>query len=83
MRIGAFLADDDPTKDNKNLKIWISHDDLIQLIVKVLNSKIGFGVYYAISNNSGSFFDIDNAKKDLGYSPKNNPQDPEFTTLKY
>jgi nucleoside-diphosphate-sugar epimerase len=71
LRIGTVDADDDPTKDRTGrlLKTWLSHRDLTQLVKKSLLSKVKFGVYYGVSNNKGMFWDISNAKEDLGYKP--------------
>lgn len=71
LRIGAVLSDNDPTEDKtgRNLKIWLSHRDLLQLIKKALFSDIKFGIYYGVSNNKGKFWDISNARKELGYQP--------------
>jgi nucleoside-diphosphate-sugar epimerase len=69
LRIGAVLADDDPTKDERNRKIWLSHRDLLQLVEKSLASNVIFGIYYGVSDNQGAFWDITNARLDLGYEP--------------
>lgn len=70
LRIGSVLADDDPSYNPRHLKTWLSHRDLIQLFCKSLLSKVPFGIYYGVSNNKGRFWDISNAKKDLGYAPQ-------------
>ncbi|MCK5460249.1 NAD(P)-dependent oxidoreductase [Candidatus Parcubacteria bacterium] len=74
LRIGAVLSDDNPTKDKtgRNLKIWLSHRDLLQLIKKALFSNIKFGIYYGVSNNKWKFWNISNAKKELNYQPTDN-----------
>ena len=69
LRIGAVLKNDDPTKDAQNRKIWLSHRDLIQLVEKSLNTNIKFGIYFGISNNKDAFWDIDNARTELGFEP--------------
>lgn len=69
LRIGAVLKDDDPTKNSQNRKIWLSHRDLIQLIEKSLTTNIKFGIYFGISNNKDAFWDIDNARAELGFEP--------------
>lgn len=70
LRIGAVLKDDDPTKDSQNRRIWLSHRDLVQLVEKSLNTKVAFGIYYGVSNNKGAFWDISNARADLGFEPR-------------
>lgn len=69
LRIGAVLKDDDPTKDAQNRMIWLSHRDLIQLVEKSLITDIKFGIYFGISNNKDAFWDIDNARAELGFAP--------------
>lgn len=69
LRIGAVLSDDDPTKSMHNRKIWLSHRDLIQLVEKSLTANVVFGIYYGVSNNRGRFWDISNARDELGFEP--------------
>jgi nucleoside-diphosphate-sugar epimerase len=69
LRIGAVLPDDDPTRDSQNRKIWLSHRDLVQLVEKSLSTNVAFGIYYGVSNNKGAFWDISNARADLGFEP--------------
>ena len=69
LRIGAVLKDDNPTKDPQNRKIWLSYRDLIQLVEKSLTTNVKFGIYFGISNNQDAFWDIDNARADLGFEP--------------
>jgi nucleoside-diphosphate-sugar epimerase len=67
LRIGSVLEDDDPTKNDRFMKTWLSHRDLVQLVSKSLSTKVKFGIYYGVSNNKGRFWDILNAEKELGY----------------
>jgi len=69
LRIGAVLSNDDPTSDAHLRKVWLSHRDLVQLVEKSLTTNVVFGIYYAISNNKGAFWDIANARVELGYAP--------------
>jgi hypothetical protein len=41
----------------------------VQLVEKSLASDVTFGIYYGISNNKDAFWDISNARADLGYEP--------------
>ena len=72
LRIGTVREHDDPTRDERHMKTWLSHRDLIQLVQKAIESGVGFGIYYGVSNNTGRFWDISNAEKDLGYIPQDN-----------
>lgn len=69
LRIGAVMEHDDPTRDPQNRRIWLSHRDLVQLVEKSLSTEIAFGIYFGISNNQGAFWDISNARADLGFEP--------------
>lgn len=70
LRIGAVLAEDDPTQDPRLRKVWLSHRDLIQLVEKSLSTNVTFGIYYGVSKNKGAFWDITNARLELGYEPQ-------------
>jgi nucleoside-diphosphate-sugar epimerase len=76
LRIGAVLQDDDPTTDARNLRIWLSHRDLVQLVEKSLVTNVPFGIYYGISNNKGAFYDIMNARHELGFVPVDDASAP-------
>jgi len=69
LRIGSVRPDDDPTSNPRFAKTWLSHRDLVELIEKSLTADVGFGIYYGISNNRGAFWDISNARSELGYTP--------------
>lgn len=69
LRLGAVLASDDPTADDHLRKVWLSHRDLIQLLEKSLAANVVFGIYYGVSNNRGAFWDLSNARMELGYEP--------------
>lgn len=70
LRIGSVLQDDDPSKNARHRKTWLSHLDLVKLIQKSLTSNVMFGIYYGVSNNKGAFWDLSNARNDLGYVPQ-------------
>ena len=70
LRIGSVLREDDPTVSKRFRKTWLSHRDLVQLVEKGLKSNLTFGIYYGVSNNKGAFWDISNARLELGYSPE-------------
>ena len=42
LRIGRVLRDDDPTKNERAMKMWLSHRDLIELIKRSIFSDIKF-----------------------------------------
>jgi nucleoside-diphosphate-sugar epimerase len=69
LRIGAVVSNDDPTSNAHLRKVWLSHRDLVQLVEKSLTANVTFGIYYGVSNNKGMFWDITNARTELGYTP--------------
>ena len=72
LRIGTVMEDNNPTKNERTMRTWSSHDDLIQLITKSILSEQPFGIYYGVSNNKGRFWDISNAETEIGYHSKDN-----------
>ncbi len=75
LRIGVVLADDRPTGNPWFKKGWLSHRDLLQLVQRSLESNVVFGIYYGMSNNTGGFWDISNARLELGYQPLDDAAD--------
>ncbi len=70
LRIGSVRADDDPRTSPRYAKTWLSHRDLVQLFQKALVAKVPFGIYYGVSANKSRFWDIENARRELGYEPQ-------------
>ena len=75
LRIGVVLADDRPVGNPWFKKGWLSHRDLLQLVQRSLESNVVFGIYYGMSNNTGGFWDISNARLELGYQPLDDAAD--------
>jgi len=69
LRLGSVLEDDDPRKERRLFLTWLSHRDLIQLFERSIEANVDYGIYYGVSNNAKRFWDLSNAKKDLGYVP--------------
>ncbi len=70
LRIGFVRSDNDPTENDRFRNMWLSHKDLVQLIKKSIFSNVKFGIYYGISDNKNRFFDISNARDEIGYQPE-------------
>jgi len=77
LRIGTVTADDDPAQDpsKRMFKTWLSHRDMVQLFRKSLETDRGFGIYYGVSENKGRFWNIENARSELGYQPVDDASD--------
>lgn len=80
LRIGYLNEEDDPyvplpEADGPRPSVedlagtWISHRDLAQLVRRSLGSDLAFGVFYGTSANTGSMWDIADARSALGYAP--------------
>jgi nucleoside-diphosphate-sugar epimerase len=51
--------------------IYLSHRDCVELVRCCIdNETVRFGVYFGISDNSGQFYDMTNAREELGYIPQ-------------
>lgn len=70
LRIGSVTRDNDPHANSRYQSTWLSHRDLVQLVKKSLLADIKFGIYYGVSGNKKRFWDISNAKIELGYNPE-------------
>ena len=69
LRIGLVLQNDRPVYSERARCIWLSHRDLVQLVRKSILADVKFGIYYGVSNNKKTFWDITNAREELGYEP--------------
>ena len=76
LRIGWVNHHQRP-QDPDWLRMWLSFDDLRQLVRKSIEADAGlkFGIYYGVSNNTPMRYDLDNARRDLGYEPVDDSAD--------
>ena len=78
LRIGTFQPEASVRNrgDDRILSTWLSHRDAVQLIRRSIEAEsVTFGIYYGISNNRRAYWDIQNAREDLGYDPEDNAED--------
>ncbi len=78
LRIGSFQPNESVTNRNSDriLSTWLSYRDMVQLVRCCLESnRTNFGIYYGISNNKRAYWDIQNARDELGYFPEDNAED--------
>lgn len=71
-RIGWFLPE---PRDEIGRWMWLSPRDCAQLVWRAIESEVGFGIFYAISGNSGRHWDISEAIERLGYRPLDDAED--------
>lgn len=78
LRIGSVTESPGNPTEERHLSTWLSHSDLLDLVEKSFIAQDrfpGFGIYYGVSNNSRRFWDIENAREELGYTPQDNASD--------
>lgn len=71
IRLGWFQNYDSPEllAGGGNPREWCSPRDLAQLISKSLRGQIRFAIFFGVSNNTGRYWDISNARQLIGYDP--------------
>ncbi len=76
LRIGSFQPDEAvTTRDNDRiLSTWLSHRDCVQLVWRSIESSTKYGIYYGISGNKRAYWDISNAREELGYDPEDDAE---------
>ena len=63
-----------PYNVRQYLSIWLSNQDMSQLVHRSLETDCPFGVFYGVSDNTPAVFDLSETKRLLGYAPKDNVQ---------
>lgn len=71
LRIGWWLPE---PKDDISRWMWLSPRDAAQVVSRALDTDLGFGVFYAISANSGRHWDITATMEALGYRPQDDAE---------
>lgn len=69
LRIGSVTDKDDPWETARLRATWLSHRDCCRLFDCCLRATVGFGIYYACSNNRLRFWDLSTTSRDLGFVP--------------
>ena len=70
VRIGGVTPENQPGTTWKR-NHWLSYRDLCSFFEKALEAPPHIsGTYFAVSNNHRLWFDLDDAKRDLGYVPQ-------------
>ncbi|MEE3232799.1 MAG: SDR family oxidoreductase [Candidatus Latescibacterota bacterium] len=78
LRIGSFQPNCSVRNRSSEriLSTWLSHRDMVQLVQCCIDAdSIDFGIYYGISNNTRAYWDTQNARDELGYSPEDDAED--------
>jgi nucleoside-diphosphate-sugar epimerase len=75
LRIGTVRPDDRP-QNARHYATLLSHGDLVRLVDCALRAplELGFGVCYGVSANTWRFWDLANAKEELGFEPQDDAE---------
>lgn len=49
---------------------WFGPEDLIQMIRRSIETEVRFGIYFGVSTPELGVWDVENARRDLGYEPR-------------
>ena len=76
LRIGSFQPDKSviDRDSDRILSTWLSHRDCVQLVWRSIEADVKSGIYYGISGNTRAYWDIANARSDLGYEPEDDAE---------
>ena len=78
IRIGSFQPGESirKRKNDRILSSWLSYRDTVQLVWRGIEADaVKFGIYYGISNNTRAYWDIQNAREELGYDPQDDAEE--------
>ncbi len=71
LRIGSFQPQ---PRGERQLSTWMSHRDMAQLVWRSIEADVKYGVYYGISGNTRAYWDLSNARAELGYAPEDDAE---------
>ncbi|MDP2948085.1 MAG: NAD(P)-dependent oxidoreductase [Chloroflexota bacterium] len=77
LRIGAVNTQDKPLSSVRHFAIWCSQRDVAQLAKRCIDapSSLKFDVFFAVSNNKWRIWDIEHARRVVGFQPQDNAED--------
>jgi NAD+ dependent glucose-6-phosphate dehydrogenase len=70
LRIGWHSEDPTLAGEDVLRAMWLSGDDLVQVVRRAIEAEVRFGTYYAISDNPNRRWDLTNTMLELGYRPQ-------------
>ena len=76
LRIGSFQPDSAVVerRSDRILSTWLSHRDCVHLVQRSIEADVRYGIYYGISGNTRAYWDLQNARRELGYTPQDNAE---------
>lgn len=75
LRIGSCKRSDRP-ENAREFATLITHTDLVRLVECCIRAAddLRFGIYYGVSDNKWRFWDITDAREELGYEPQDDAE---------
>lgn len=70
LRIGWMTDDPMQTDEDVLHAMWLSKGDTVRVVRAAIEAEVGFGLYYAISDNPNRRWDLTNTMLELGYRPQ-------------
>ena len=76
LRIGSFQPASAVVerRSDRILSTWLSHRDCVHLVQRSIEADVRYGIYYGISGNTRAYWDLQNARQELGYTPQDNSE---------
>ena len=71
LRIGMVNQADRPTS-TREFSVWCSQRDIAQMVQRCIDApqSLKFATFYAVSDNKWSYRSLDNARRELGFEPR-------------
>ena len=71
LRIGGVNQEDKP-RDARQFSVWCSQRDIAQMVERciVAPANLRYDIFYAVSDNQWSYRDVEHARQQVGYEPR-------------
>lgn len=75
MRIGSLVKESRP-RTVRHFATLLTHRDLVHLVTQCVEAppRVGFGIFYGVSNNTWRFWDIGDSADAIGYHPRDDAE---------
>ena len=75
LRIGTVNRENNPLASVRQFATLCTHRDIAQLVRLCLEARdLGFEIFYGVSDNTWRFWDIEHARKRVGYAPEDDAE---------
>jgi uronate dehydrogenase len=81
LRVGWFEREEGTKRQTRGdlSRTWCSPGDLAQLVVKSIEADVGFAVLFAVSDNEDRAWDLESARRTVGFEPRDRCPRPAAT----